>query len=265
MDSEEIWERWFPHLAGSVLDLFISIPCTLGALSKSVSPADRRPRRASMVPDLRSSAREDDPSDGHIDTFQIFNASQHSACDRRRFVAAKIIGDHLPSRDIDLPPSTPSLTTSCAFCPPLKAIPLASFYKLHRLPPAVAMDEQPTIGINGVASVKLPHRPLLSTPESAERIPQNGVHNKLLEHVVRTPDRQPSPQPTHLSVPGASSHRVLQEEGPGYVAPKFEGKELQMDQGQYNISAAWAMATHCLTNSTSRSDGPDRRKRLYSS
>ncbi|MCJ1243598.1 NAD-dependent glutamate dehydrogenase [Trapelia coarctata] len=84
---------------------------------------------------------------------------------------------------------------------------------------------------NGAASVDLPQP---TSPQQAPDMPekplQNGVHNKLLEQVVRTPGRQPSPQPTHLSVPGASSHRILQEEGPGYVAPKFEGKELQMDQ-----------------------------------
>ncbi|KAK3652098.1 NAD-dependent glutamate dehydrogenase [Elasticomyces elasticus] len=53
--------------------------------------------------------------------------------------------------------------------------------------------------------------------------------NKLLERVVRTPGRQPSPQPTHLGVPGAMPHRILRESGPGYVAPKFEGKAKQMD------------------------------------
>ncbi|KAK1030306.1 NAD-dependent glutamate dehydrogenase [Friedmanniomyces endolithicus] len=60
----------------------------------------------------------------------------------------------------------------------------------------------------------------------------NGLEpqNKLLERVVRTPGRQPSPQPTHLSVPGAMQHRVLHETGPGYVAPKFEGKAKQMDE-----------------------------------
>lgn len=57
----------------------------------------------------------------------------------------------------------------------------------------------------------------------------NGVQNKLLDTVIRTPGREPSPQPTHLSVPGSAHHRVLQEEGPGYVAPKFEGKEQQME------------------------------------
>lgn len=57
----------------------------------------------------------------------------------------------------------------------------------------------------------------------------NGVKNKLLEQVIRTPDRQPSPQPTHLSVPSSHHSRVLQEQGPGYVAPKFEGKSKQME------------------------------------
>lgn len=66
--------------------------------------------------------------------------------------------------------------------------------------------------------------------------PTNGhlegpLQNKLLEQVIRTPGRQPSPQPTHLSVPGSSqSNRVLHEQGSGYVAPKFEGKAHQMEQ-----------------------------------
>ena len=56
------------------------------------------------------------------------------------------------------------------------------------------------------------------------------VLNKHLDHVIRTPGRLPSPQPTHLSVPGGtSSPRMMTEQGPGYVAPKFEGKEKQME------------------------------------
>lgn len=61
----------------------------------------------------------------------------------------------------------------------------------------------------------------------------NGIHNKILDNVVRTPGRVPSPQPTHLSVPGASHHnhsQLLHEQGSGYVAPKFEGKEQQMEE-----------------------------------
>lgn len=75
---------------------------------------------------------------------------------------------------------------------------------------------------------------------AASREQQNGlaerpkgapanVHNKLLENVVRTPDRMPSPQNTRLGVPG-QHHRVLHEAGSGYVAPKFEGKDEQMEK-----------------------------------
>ncbi|KAF2115576.1 NAD-specific glutamate dehydrogenase [Lophiotrema nucula] len=72
-------------------------------------------------------------------------------------------------------------------------------------------------------------------------LPANGtaLKNKLLETVAQTPDRRPSPQPTHLSmggshlsVPGSglSTPRTLPQEGAGgYVAPKFEGKDKQME------------------------------------
>ena len=81
-------------------------------------------------------------------------------------------------------------------------------------------------------TIELPRSETMSNPETHHPLPQNGIiHNKLLEQVIRTPGRQPSPQPMHLSLPGTSQHRVLHEEGSGYVAPKFEGKELQMDQG----------------------------------
>ncbi|KAF2012084.1 NAD-dependent glutamate dehydrogenase [Aaosphaeria arxii CBS 175.79] len=67
--------------------------------------------------------------------------------------------------------------------------------------------------------------------------PVNGIAtapNKLLEQVIRTPERRPSPLPTHLSIPGSghATPRVLPQEGSGgsgYVAPKFEGKEKQME------------------------------------
>ena len=58
----------------------------------------------------------------------------------------------------------------------------------------------------------------------------SGPNSKLLDTVIRTPGRQPSPQPTHLSVPGSKPSRILQETGSGYVAPKFEGKAQQMDE-----------------------------------
>jgi glutamate dehydrogenase len=59
---------------------------------------------------------------------------------------------------------------------------------------------------------------------------QPMVHNRLLDHVVRTPNRMPSPQPTHLAIPGSPAPRVLHEKGSGYVAPKFEGKAEQMEK-----------------------------------
>lgn len=73
--------------------------------------------------------------------------------------------------------------------------------------------------------------------------------NKILENVIRTPGRQPSPQPTHLGVPGVSmsTSRILDEAGPGYIAPKFEGKKKQMESGglqaclghRGNVLIAW--------------------------
>lgn len=84
-------------------------------------------------------------------------------------------------------------------------------------------------------SIKLPDSEPLINAEPQEKPPQDSVHNRLLEQVIRTPGRQPSPQPTHLGVPGASHHRVLHEEGSGYVAPKFEGKEQQMEEGMFLI------------------------------
>jgi glutamate dehydrogenase len=67
--------------------------------------------------------------------------------------------------------------------------------------------------------------------------PVNGglaASNRLLNQIAGTPDRRPSPLPSHLSLPGSghSTPRVLPQEGSegsGYVAPTFEGKEAQME------------------------------------
>jgi glutamate dehydrogenase len=76
--------------------------------------------------------------------------------------------------------------------------------------------------------------------------PVNGalgtIPNKMLENVIRTPERRPSPLPTHLSVPGSghATPRVLPQEGSGgsgYAAPKFEGKEKQMDAVMDEVEA----------------------------
>lgn len=59
---------------------------------------------------------------------------------------------------------------------------------------------------------------------------QRHPHNKILDNVAGSSLRHPSPQPTHLGIPGGGQHRILSEEDPGYVAAKFEGKEKQMEQ-----------------------------------
>ena len=68
------------------------------------------------------------------------------------------------------------------------------------------------------------------TPIGFQRFPP---HNKHLDHAVGNALRQPSPQPTHLGIPG-TPHRVLSEEDPGYIAATFEGKQKQMEQGQWS-------------------------------
>ncbi|KAL3457720.1 Glutamate/Leucine/Phenylalanine/Valine dehydrogenase-domain-containing protein [Aspergillus heterothallicus] len=103
--------------------------------------------------------------------------------------------------------------------------------------PAASDQSLPDLHINGNGSTQLPVRPApklfgsndgassgAGTPIGFQRQP----HNKILENVAGSSARLPSPQPTHLAIPG-SPHRVL-EEDPGYIAAKFEGKEHQMEQ-----------------------------------
>lgn len=146
---------------------------------------------------------------------------------RPTLTASKLVSHPLQSRDLNINGSTKSLNGNGALFPSLKAIPLTSYYKLHRVPSLLNMAEADS---DEMDAVQLPRRESTTEPPQ-ERASQNGVHNKILEQVVRTPGRQPSPQPTHLSVPGPSLPNILHEEGSGYVAPKFEGKDLQMEQG----------------------------------
>ena len=194
-----------------------------------------------------------------VQRFQLVdnNDSNHVNCaptttttTKNFLTASKLTPHHLPIQSLDIKAAANPLTSNGAFWSPLKAIPLASYYKLHRVPSLSTLTEPDLddmdagqlpgsesnaettkqVHENGVQkAVKLPRRE--SAAEPPERLPEDGLHNKILEQIVRTPGRQPSPQPTHLSVPGSSQHKVLHEEGSGYVAPKFEGKELQMDQG----------------------------------
>lgn len=104
--------------------------------------------------------------------------------------------------------------------------------------PASSLQSLPEVNANGNESNKLPVRPApklfgsndgassgAGTPIGFQRHP----HNKILDGVAGANTRLPSPQPTHLAIPG-SPHRVLSEEDPGYIAAKFEGKEHQMEQ-----------------------------------
>lgn len=76
------------------------------------------------------------------------------------------------------------------------------------------------------------------TPIGFQRYP----HNKHLDHAVGAALRQPSPQPTHLGIPGTpgTPHRILSEEDPGYIAATFEGKQKQMEQGEHRTMASRA-------------------------
>ncbi|KAL3496984.1 Glutamate/Leucine/Phenylalanine/Valine dehydrogenase-domain-containing protein [Aspergillus germanicus] len=104
--------------------------------------------------------------------------------------------------------------------------------------PAPSDPSLPDVQINGNGSNQLPVRPApklfgsndgassgAGTPIGFQRQP----HNKILDNVAGSSVRLPSPQPTHLAIPG-SPHRILSEEDPGYIAAKFEGKEHQMEQ-----------------------------------
>ena len=170
------------------------------------------------------------PDTSTIDRLQlhVFEDGDPPTDFQHPLTASKLVSRHVPPpRPLDIKASNKPLVSNGTFWPPLKAIPLASYYKLHRVPSLAAMPEAES---DDVEAVKLPRRE--STAEPQEQEPENVVQNRILEQVVRTPGRQPSPQPMHLSVPGSSQHKILHEEGSGYVAPKFEGKELQMDEGE---------------------------------
>jgi len=182
-----------------------------------------------------------DPNPGgdavEVDRFQLFDGSNNTHINyvpgdlyQQSLTASKLVTHHLPLESLDNNAPPQPLHSKGVLFPSLKAVPLASYYKLHRVPSLSTMTEPESDSSDHVDTVQLPRRESTTEPPQ-ERAPQNGIHNKILEQVVRTPGRQPSPQPTHLSVPGPGLHKVLQEEGSGYVAPKFEGKELQMDQG----------------------------------
>ena len=63
--------------------------------------------------------------------------------------------------------------------------------------------------------------------------------NRQLDDLMKPADRNPSPQPTHFSVPpkngNGNGHRVLRSATVGYIAPEFKGKAAQMLQGKVSI------------------------------
>ena len=173
-----------------------------------------------------------------VDSFTLFHnspstlANGHTNCHSNGIHCppnhSPTIADHLPHQTIDLKSSPEDVISAGAFWPPLKAVPLANFYTLHRVPSPPRMEAKRQNEVH-----EIPRSETSSTEPP----------NKLLEQVIRTPGRQPSPQPTHLSVPGPAQPKMLQEEDSGYVAPKFEGKDLQMDQGRLTLNE---VDTYCV-------------------
>ncbi|QSZ35790.1 hypothetical protein DSL72_006912 [Monilinia vaccinii-corymbosi] len=71
--------------------------------------------------------------------------------------------------------------------------------------------------------------------------PTTRSPHKLVEQTIRTPGRQPSPQPTHFNIAhrngNGSGHRVLRSATVGYVAPEFKGRTEQMSKVREQIKA----------------------------
>jgi hypothetical protein len=136
-------------------------------------------------------------------------------------------GDSIPEASVAAPSATPNGNGT----------PEASTEAVSLTPHTNGTPQAPTTTSSSTSNGD--HSPQIQSMESSGGTDGDGsshfpLHNKLLDHVVRTPGRQPSPQPTHLGVPGTShsnNSRILHETGPGYFAPKFEGKDQQMEDG----------------------------------
>jgi glutamate dehydrogenase len=69
-------------------------------------------------------------------------------------------------------------------------------------------------------------------------------------------ERRPSPNPTHLNVPGSSgvsTPRIIPQEGAGgsgYVAPKFEGKAKQMEEVMDGVESKGFMPPELVEDET---------------
>lgn len=186
-----------------------------------------------------------DSRDEEAHRFQLFDAANGTnglnGCAKLNHATSlkKDVSEHLTQNGSDFNPEVlkSQINANPGLWDQLKAIPLISYYKQHRVTPVAAMEGQPQEQANGNTPIELPRKESISAVE-----PPNGVVNKALENVIRTPGRQPSPQPTHLSVPGPAHHRILQEQGTGYVAPVFEGKEKQMEEGSLSTCPGYLRA-----------------------
>ncbi|KAH8588388.1 NAD-specific glutamate dehydrogenase [Bisporella sp. PMI_857] len=78
-------------------------------------------------------------------------------------------------------------------------------------------------------------------------VENNLPKHRLVEKAIGTPERKPSPLPSHISVPfrhngngNGNGQRTLRSATIGYTAPEFKGKKAQMAQVKEKIaSASW--------------------------
>lgn len=91
-----------------------------------------------------------------------------------------------------------------------------------------------------------------SSPNSSGGSSPTSLNNKLVDQVIRTPGRRPSPQPAHFYSTsngnnghnGHNGHRVLRSATVGYIAPEFKGKQEQMLQVKTKITTGgWIPTT----------------------
>ena len=119
--------------------------------------------------------------------------------------------------------------------------------------PLAAMGKPKARAVNGNgtfsrrASNSLPSGEVSGSSTPTTGFQRHALVNKQLDMVMRTPGRQPSPQPTHLGIPGGT-HRLLSEEDSGYVAAKFEGKNKQMEAGELTPSFHQRWSFRSLNN-----------------
>lgn len=77
-----------------------------------------------------------------------------------------------------------------------------------------------------------------------------ALPTRLAEQTIRTPGRIPSPQPAHFSLPShngngnGNGHKVLRSATVGYIAPPFDGKQKQMEEGE-NAYMRNRLSTDC--------------------